>query len=335
MNKLNFDHLIAMCDSRGLFEHSEYDKPRREHGYCVDDVARSLILLERVKSSDPHMREMVQIHFAFLLSAQLADGHFLNRCDERGIWLTPGEMGDHWGRALWALGTTAAREMDGAIAEVALEQFVHSSHHQSHHLRPMIFASLGAAEILRLDPRHAPALNLLRKAADSIPDQIDKEWPWPEPRLSYANAVIPELLILAGHYLENEELFYRGIFLLEWLINIERVGKHFSVTPTGGWKRGEARPGFDQQPIEVAALVDACATAFELTGDPKWLREIQRGADWFEGHNDGQIWMYDPDSGAGFDGLMADGHNKNRGAESTLSYLLVADRQARLLSVMA
>jgi len=32
-------HLMALTDERGIFEHAEYDLARREHGYCVDDVA--------------------------------------------------------------------------------------------------------------------------------------------------------------------------------------------------------------------------------------------------------------------------------------------------------
>ena len=38
-------HLQALTDEKGLFEHALGDVPRREHGYCVDDVARGLALL--------------------------------------------------------------------------------------------------------------------------------------------------------------------------------------------------------------------------------------------------------------------------------------------------
>ena len=42
---------------------------------------------------------------------------------------------------------------------------------------------------------------------------------------------------------------------------LETLGDHLSVTPVAGWGPGEPRPGFDQQPIEAAAIADACARA--------------------------------------------------------------------------
>ena len=48
---LTYQHLESLTDERGLFEHAEYDQPRIEHGYCVDDVARALTLLMRDKDT--------------------------------------------------------------------------------------------------------------------------------------------------------------------------------------------------------------------------------------------------------------------------------------------
>ncbi len=42
-----FDHLLAMTDDRGTFEHAELADPRREHGYCTDDMARVLVVCTR------------------------------------------------------------------------------------------------------------------------------------------------------------------------------------------------------------------------------------------------------------------------------------------------
>jgi hypothetical protein len=333
-NSLNLRHLISMSDSRALFEHADFDKPRKEHGYCVDDVARALLLLERNNSQDPQLRELTQLYFDFISEAQSADGHFANRCNVSGIWTSPAEMGDHWGRALWTLGTVAHRDPDRALAEVALGKFDFSAHHRTHHLRPMIYAGLGAAEILNYQPNHAPAQTLLRDAINAIPRPEDHRWPWPEDRLSYGNAAIPELLMLGGHHLADPKLLSEGIILLKWLIKIETNNGHFSVTPSHGWSRGEFRPSFDQQPIELAALVDACATAFDLTNDPAWLTFIEQGSAWFEGSNDSYTPMYEPMTGAGFDGLTPSGRNENQGAESTLSYLLVVQRRNAYLGVL-
>ena len=80
--------------------------------------------------------------------------------------------------------------------------------------------------------------------------------------------------------------------------------------------------------------MDACGTAFTLTNDPEWLNLLKRGSDWFEGFNDLQIQMYEPMTGAGFDGINPFGRNENQGAESTLSYLSVEERKSTYLSVL-
>jgi hypothetical protein len=90
---------------------------------------------------------------------------------------------------------------------------------------------------------------------------------------------------------------------------------------------------FDQQPIEVAALADACARAFDITADPAWREGVASAWGWFLGDNDASTAMFDPASGAGFDGLEAGGRNENRGAESTLAALSTY-QQARRLGVL-
>ena len=38
------DHLLALTDDVGLFQHARRDVPSRKHGYCTDDIARALIV---------------------------------------------------------------------------------------------------------------------------------------------------------------------------------------------------------------------------------------------------------------------------------------------------
>jgi hypothetical protein len=104
--------------------------------------------------------------------------------------------------------------------------------------------------------------------------------------------------------------------------------------PARGWARGDPRPGFDQQPIEVAALADACARAHEVTGEPRWLRGVELSAAWFLGSNDSGQVMYDPQGGGGYDGLEQGGRNENQGAESTLAMISTFQLAAHLLPVL-
>jgi hypothetical protein len=124
------------------------------------------------------------------------------------------------------------------------------------------------------------------------------------------------------------------LHLLHWLIKIETCGDHFSFTPQSGWTRGEPRPGFDQQPIEAGAMADACATAFDSTGDDGWAEACLRAAAWFLGANDAGVMLLDPVTGGCGDGLEPDGCNANQGAESTLA-MISALQQARRLQAAA
>jgi hypothetical protein len=196
----------------------------------------------------------------------------------------------------------------------------------------MAFAALGAVELLAVEPRHLGARALLSDAADVMsPPDANAAWPWPEARLRYANAVLPEAMIAAGAVLDRPRLLQHGLDLLAWLLDHETVDSHLSVTPVGGSGPGDIRPAFDQQPIEVAALADACARAATVDGDRRWVDGLGAAEAWFLGDNDGRHVMWDPDTGGGFDGLTPGGPNLNQGTESTLALLLTLQHARRLV----
>jgi len=193
---------------------------------------------------------------------------------------------------------------------------------------------LGAAELLSVEPGHRPARALLTDyAAGLARPNGDAAWPWPEPRLTYANAVLPEAMIAAGVALEDATLRQRGLDLLAWLVDYETADGHLSPTPVGGRGPGDARLGFDQQPIEISTIADACARAAGVDASPIWPDSVRAAAAWFEGANDAGLLMWDPLTGAGFDGLQADGVNQNQGAESTLAVLSTLQHALRLSAV--
>jgi hypothetical protein len=79
----------------------------------------------------------------------------------------------------------------------------------------------------------------------------------------------------------------------------------------------------------VAALAEACRTAYVATGDGRWADVIGQCHAWFAGANDGGVVMCDPNTGGGFDGLERHGASANQGAESTLAWL--STRQISLM----
>ena len=181
-------------------------------------------------------------------------------------------------------------------------------------------------------PTHHGARALMTAVAIAIGrPAVDKAWRWPEPRLSYANAVLPDALLAAGAALDSPSLVADGLRLLGWLLDEQSPDGYLSVVPVGGRSRGEAGPAFDQQPIEVASLADACARAYLIAGRPRWAEGCELAARWFLGANDSGTPMHDPTTGGGFDGLHHVGRNDNQGAESTLA-LLSTLQQARSMA---
>jgi len=69
-------------------------------------------------------------------------------------------------------------------------------------------------------------------------------------------------------------------------------------------------------------MVSACLAAQQVTGDECWAEHAQRAFGWFLGQNHLQRSLYDASTGGCRDGLHAERPNENRGAESTLSFLM-------------
>jgi hypothetical protein len=317
-----FAHLIRLTDDTGLFEHARHAIVRREHGYCTDDVARGLVVTSRTTDPSAEVIRLAEGYLAFLTHAQDADGAFHNRLGFDRRWADRPGLGDWWGRALWGLGTAAARGPVPWIRQDAAVAFARGAGHRVTAPRAMAFAALGAAEVLRADPGHRTAATLLADAAAVIGRPApDDGWAWPGERLTYANAALAEAVIAAGDLLHDSSLLAAGLRMLTWLLDIQTRAGHLSVIPASGWRRGEPRLRHDQQPIEVAALADACATAAAVTGDPTWHTAVDRCISWFLGDNDLTQPMWDPATGGGYDGLTPRGPNLNQGAESTLALI--------------
>ena len=330
---VDFSHLVALTDRYGTFEHARYAEARPEHGYCTDDVARLLVVAVREPDPTPDVRLLTSGAFRFLAGAQGWTGATRNRRSAAGRWHGRRSFDDCWGRSLWAFGVVAEHRTD-EMGQSALQRFERGAKRRARWPRSMAYAALGAGAVLRALPGNARAKGLLADVADLIwRPSATAEWPWPEPRLTYANALLPHAMLEAGSSLGRTALLREGLRLLEWLLDRETVEGHLSVTPAGGSEPGDAG-GFDQQPIEVSTLAEACTRAWVLTGDDRWAAGVRMAAAWFDGANDTGATMWDPATGGSYDGLRAAGVNLNQGAESTIA-LVSTRQQARLVAQMA
>lgn len=325
----DYRHLKQMTSPGGLWEHALYSVPREQHGMCTDDNARALILLLRAPQASADMRRLIGIYMRFVEDAALSGGGFHNRRDAFGRWTDRMGSDDSQGRAIWAIGNVVSHAKEPAMRRAALNLFDRQVF-KSPSPRANAFAVLGAVEVLSALPEHDHAASQVRDWVGHIVLSRDTEWPWPETRLAYDNARLPEALIAAGIALDDESMSNDGLRLLDWLVEVETSDRCFSFTPAGGWAPGEPRPGFDQQPLEAAAFADACARALAASGEDRWRDRVGMAARWFLGENDLGVPIYDVETGGSYDGLTPSGPNMNRGAESTLSGLSTMQQAALL-----
>ena len=207
--------------------------------------------------------------------------------------------------------------------------------------RAWAFGLLGIQEYLSnlSGDRNVQAVSdaLTQRLVDLYQRQSDRDWPWFEPILSYANAKLPHALISSGrsNLSRQPPVLELGLQTLRWLIEQQtRDGVFVPVGSQGFYPRAGQRARFDQQPIEAQATVSACVEAFEATHDRFWHDEAQRAFAWFLGRNDLDQPLYNAASGGCYDGLHFDRVNLNQGAESTLAFLLALEEMQRLQNAM-
>jgi len=314
-------HMAQLSDAVGTFEHAKLDRPRPECGYCTDDAGRLLAIASRL-AKDPNALRLAELALGFLERAHLGEGWFRLRQGVDGTWTEDRPSDDSAGRALLGLGMAAARAPWPDLRDRALVLFGEAANFRSEHPRAVAYAALGAVELLRAVPNHAGARRLVSDAGDSLPGPGTSDaWPWPESRLSYANALLPDAALSVATAMGKQHAASDALHLLGWLVNQEMVDGHFSFTPVGGRGRDGLQPAFDQQPIEACTMTEACARAFAYTGERQWADAARRSGAWFLGDNDVRVTVFDPATEGGFDGLEPEGVNRNEGAESTLAFV--------------
>ena len=125
-------------------------------------------MVRREPSPSQELITLGRRYLHFLAQAQAPDGRFRNRLGYDRRWRDYPGAEDCWGRALWGLGTGAARGLTRGIREESLSRFDHGAQVSSAWPHAMAIAALGAAEILDRWRDHSGALTLLDKASAVI-----------------------------------------------------------------------------------------------------------------------------------------------------------------------
>lgn len=332
--EIRLNHLRAMTDDTGLFQHALYTVPNRGHGYCIDDNARALIVtvMNWRLFKDEQICPLFRTYLSFLLDAYNRDaGRMRNFLSYQRRWQEEVGSEDSHGRSIWALGYTIAYPPDDSLLGLITRLFKQLLLPVDSFISPRAwaFTIIGALYYLKRfggDPEVRKLLvNLSGQLCQQFSEHATEEWFWLEEIVTYDNARIPQALIGAGSYLQEQQILQTGLCALNWLISIQTnpAGGQLSLVGNNGWYRcgGEKAP-FDQQPLDAAAMVAACTQAYLATGEPRWQIAMDWSFNWFFGNNDTHQTLYDFSSGGCYDGLMPGGVNMNQGGESTLSLLL-------------
>ena len=332
--EIKLDHLKAFTDDTGILQHANYTIPNRTHGYCTDDNARALLVAamgQKYLPTNGWGLDFLSGHYlGFLLYAfNEKKERFRNFMTYSRQWTEEIGSEDAHGRAIWSLGKAVAfLQNPGHLAmSTTLFNKALRSVEGFHSPRAIAFSLVGIHAYLDIFSGDSDVRRIREVLADKLFDQFKNNatdgWPWLENALNYSNGKLPHALLLSGRRMLQKDMIDMGLLSLKWLITIQTEDGHFVPIGSNGWyEQGGPRARFDQQPIEANAMVEACVEAFNITRDRTWFDNAVMCFNWFLGHNDLNLPLYDPKTGGCRDGLMADGINQNEGAESSLSWLL-------------
>ena len=307
---------------------------RLEHGYCVDDVARGLVVTTREPAPDPATAALAAIYQRFLASARDADGGIRNRLGADLMWEDSADVKDCWGRALWGLGTAAARSSSSRLASEALTQFETSWETVALDTGDGL-RRLGAAEVLTVHPDHGMARALLADAASSStrwarrrrgppPTGTGRRAACGTPMRSFPRRCSPQGTFSKSHAGSHADWTCSDGFSM----SRQPVSTSLSRLQADGRGASPGRASTSSpsrsQPWRTPALGPTTSPGTPVGRRSASVRRMVRGN---QRHRD-------PDGRSGerggYDGLEADGRNENQGAESTLAMLSTLQLAGRL-----
>jgi glycosyltransferase involved in cell wall biosynthesis len=332
--EIKLDHLKAFTDDTGILQHANYTIPDRTHGYCTDDNARALLVASMGQKYLPTNGlglDFLSGHYlGFLLYAfNEKNGRFRNFMTYSRQWMEEIGSEDAHGRAIWCLGKAVAFFQNPGHLAMTTTLFNKALRAVENFRSPraIAFSLVGMHAYLHKFSGDSDVRRIREIFADRLFNQFKNnttdDWLWLENALNYANGKLPHALLLSGHRMQRNDMIDMGLNSLKWLLAIQTEDNHFvPIGSTGWYEKGGPRARFDQQPVEANAMIEACVEAFSMTRDQTWHANAVMCFNWYLGHNDLNMPLYDPKTGGCRDGLMADGINQNQGAESCLAWLL-------------
>ena len=332
--EIKLDHLKTLTDDTGILQHANHTIPDRSHGYCTDDNARALLAAamgRKYLSANGWDLDRLSGHYLGFLQYAFEEKNkrFRNFMTYSRQWTEAVGSEDAHGRAIWCLGKAVTLLDNPGHLAMSTTLFKKALHVVEDFASPraIAFSLVGMHAYLEKFSGDSDVRRIRKVLADRLFTQFNNNatdnWPWLENALNYANGKLPHALLLSGRQLKRNDMLDMGLVSLKWLLAVQTEDHHFVPVGSNGWyEKGGLKARFDQQPIEANAMVEACVEAYNITREKAWFDNAVMCFNWFLGHNDLNLPLYDPITGGCRDGLMADGINQNEGAESSLAWLL-------------
>ncbi len=325
------DHLDRLTDTTGLIQHAIYSVPRRASGYTTDDNARALRLCTRLWCRHPGERMLSRVagYLSFLEYAHRPGGGFHNFLSYQCHWLDTEGTGDCQGQAVRALAEVLGSSLPEGYRALARELIeavlptlagLRSWHAQAYII--LAWGHLRRARVADMEPLESIARFAAQRLVEGYRRAVRPDWCWFGPEMTYANAVLPHALFVAGRHWPKEVFLEVAETAYAFLDRVTTVENVFWPVGNNGWYvQGKDKAPYDQQPVEAGTMADAALAAFRLRQDEQYLASFRRAHGWFHGRNSLGQSLADARGGACCDGLQPSGVNRNQGAESTLAYL--------------
>jgi glycosyltransferase involved in cell wall biosynthesis len=335
---LRLAQLERLLDGDGVVQHATGLEPDPSTGYCVDDMARLALVADALvvrRPDDVVVTGMAECAVTFLEEAwDPGQGLMRNFRAVDGAWLDDPHAGDHLGRTVWALGEVGTGSTALAQRCRTLLSAIVAAEPPFAFPRSAAYALLGLARLPGPQLGHEGRM-LARRLAEDLAARYTRHrspgWHWFEDVLTYDNARLPQALLAAAARHRDSDQLGQAFEALEWYCQQCDVDADAVALVGNRWRRrGDRRRGAacdegDEQPLDAAALVEACVEAYRVTGSPVYRKRALDAYAWFHGRNRWGLAVYDEESGGCHDGVGPAGRNANEGAESTLAHL-----QARL-----
>jgi glycosyltransferase involved in cell wall biosynthesis len=322
-------HVERLTDDTGIVQHAKYGIPNLKEGYCLDDNSRALLmaLMAYRQNKDIRALDLMPIYLSFIHYLQRDNGNFGNFLSFSRQFLDEYGSEDSFGRTIWALGFLISSSPNDSFKQIGRDIYHKSVQYfnKLQSLRGIANVIIGISYYLKDaqedEPQLQQLLNLTHKLSDAYAVSREDDWHWFEDELSYDNGILPLAMYHAAEITHDDRFLDIANEATEFLERITFSQGYLSPVGNMGWYRKDGKlTEYDQQSIDVMAMVLLYHQAYQVTKKREYIDKLFTSYTWFLGENSLRLPLYDHETCGCCDGLQSTGVNRNQGAESTLAY---------------